>query len=157
MLVTLLVHWLARMVGVLTEVDPASSTGHAAARFEMKINLEIGEEDTCCHCPTPGWTGRSCLPSVLGTSEYLAGLFRMQRQPVRTTGTGEELAFDFQGGGWPLPRYGLQIFRFSIFREKRKILGHFLRKTKKKRKKSYLLKSSKFEPFLKNFWPKISR
>ena len=53
--------------------------------------------------------------------------------------------------------YGLQIFRFSIFREKRKILGHFLRKTKKKRKKSYLLKSSKFEPFLKNFWPKISR
>ena len=30
---------------------------------------------------------------------------------------------------------GLQIFRFSIFREKRKILGHFLRKTKKKTKK----------------------
>ena len=105
MLVTLLVHWLARMVWVLTEVDPASSTGHAAARFEMEINLEIFE-DTCCHCPTPGWTGRSCLPSVLGTSECLAGLFRMQRQPVRTTGTGEELALDFQGGGWPLPRVG---------------------------------------------------
>ena len=30
--------------------------------------------------------------------------------------------------------YGLQIFRFSIFREKRKLLGHFLRKTKKNEK-----------------------
>ena len=109
MLVTLLVHWLARLVGVLTEVDPASSTGHAAARFEMKINLEIGE-DTCCHCPTPGWTGRSCLPSVLGTSECLAGLVRIQRQLVRTTGTGEErVQPDCLRVVMPLPGFRCQV------------------------------------------------
>ena len=37
------------------------------------------------------------------------------------------------------PNYGSHFFRILIFREKRKILGHFSRKTKKKqKKKSYL-------------------
>ena len=44
-------------------------------------------------------------------------------------------------------KYGSHFFRFLIFREKRKILSHYSRKTKKNRKKSYLqmlLKNSNF-------------